>query len=232
MDALIRYHRMVGYNTLWQVGTDHAGIATQMVVERQLEAQGMSRHDLGRDKFVEKVWEWKEESGGTITRQLRRLGSSLDWSRERFTMDPGLSEAVQEVFIRLYREGLIYRGQRLVNWDPGAAHSHLRPGSHLRRGTGPPVAFQLSAGRWRGSPDCGHHPARDHAGRYCRGGAPRGRALCPPDRPHGAASPDRIARSPLSPTNMSIASSAPAVSRSPRPTISMTTKWGAATACP
>jgi valyl-tRNA synthetase len=118
MDALIRYHRMAGYNTLWQVGTDHAGIATQMVVERQLEAQGISRHDLGREKFVEKVWEWKEQSGGTITRQLRRLGSSLDWSRERFTMDPGLSNAVQEVFIRLYREGLIYRGQRLVNWDP------------------------------------------------------------------------------------------------------------------
>ncbi len=118
MDALIRYHRMAGYNTLWQVGTDHAGIATQMVVERQLEAQGISRHDLGREKFVEKVWEWKEESGGTITRQLRRLGSSLDWSRERFTMDPGLSAAVQEVFIRLYREGLIYRGKRLVNWDP------------------------------------------------------------------------------------------------------------------
>jgi len=118
MDALIRYHRMCGYNTLWQVGTDHAGIATQMVVERQLEAQGISRHDLGREKFVEKVWEWKEESGGTITRQLRRLGSSLDWSRERFTMDPGLSAAVQEVFIRLYREGLIYRGKRLVNWDP------------------------------------------------------------------------------------------------------------------
>jgi valyl-tRNA synthetase len=124
MDALIRYHRMSGDNTLWQVGTDHAGIATQMVVERQLEAQGISRHDLGREKFVEKVWEWKEESGGTITRQLRRLGSSLDWSRERFTMDPGLSAAVQEVFIRLYREGLIYRGNRLVNWDP-ALHTAI-----------------------------------------------------------------------------------------------------------
>jgi len=124
MDALIRYHRMAGYNTLWQVGTDHAGIATQMVVERQLEARGTNRHELGRDKFVQKVWEWKEESGGTITRQLRRLGSSLDWSRERFTMDPGLSAAVQEVFIRLYREGLIYRGQRLVNWDP-ALHTAI-----------------------------------------------------------------------------------------------------------
>jgi valyl-tRNA synthetase len=118
MDALIRYHRMAGYNTLWQVGTDHAGIATQMVVERQLEAAGIDRLELGRERFTEKVWEWKEESGNNITRQLRRLGSSLDWSRERFTMDPGLSAAVQEVFIRLYREGLIYRGQRLVNWDP------------------------------------------------------------------------------------------------------------------
>ncbi len=124
MDALIRYHRMAGYNTLWQVGTDHAGIATQMVVERQLEATGTNRHELGRDKFIEKVWEWKEESGNTITRQLRRLGSSLDWSRERFTMDPGLSTAVRDVFIQLYQEGLIYRGQRLVNWDP-ALHTAI-----------------------------------------------------------------------------------------------------------
>jgi len=118
MDALIRYHRMTGKNTLWQVGTDHAGIATQMLVERQLEAQGTSRHALGREGFIEKVWEWKAESGGNITRQLRRLGASTDWSRERFTMDPGLSAAVQTVFIRLYEEGLIYRGERLVNWDP------------------------------------------------------------------------------------------------------------------
>ncbi|MYM63062.1 valine--tRNA ligase [Pseudomaricurvus sp. HS19] len=118
MDTLVRYHRMKGHNTLWQVGTDHAGIATQMVVERQLSAQGVSRHDLGRENFLDKVWEWKAESGGNITRQLRRLGSSVDWSRERFTMDPGLSDAVQEVFVRLYDEGLIYRGKRLVNWDP------------------------------------------------------------------------------------------------------------------
>jgi valyl-tRNA synthetase len=118
MDALIRYHRMQGNNTLWQVGTDHAGIATQMVVERQLAAQDISRHDLGREKFLDKVWEWKEQSGGTITRQLRRMGASVDWSRERFTMDDGLSAAVQEVFVRLYDEGLIYRGKRLVNWDP------------------------------------------------------------------------------------------------------------------
>ncbi len=118
MDALIRYHRMRGDNTLWQAGTDHAGIATQMVVERQLSADGLSRHDLGRDDFVAKVWEWKQQSGGTITRQLRRMGASLDWSRERFTMDEGLSMAVREVFVRLYQQGLIYRGQRLVNWDP------------------------------------------------------------------------------------------------------------------
>ena len=118
MDALVRYHRMKGNNTLWQVGTDHAGIATQMVVERLLEADGISRHDLGREKFIEKVWEWKEESGGTITRQLRRLGTSPDWSRERFTMDDGFYDAVQEAFIRLYEDDLIYRGKRLVNWDP------------------------------------------------------------------------------------------------------------------
>jgi len=118
MDALARYHRMKGYSTLWQPGTDHAGIATQMVVERLCNAEGKTRHDYGREKFIEKVWQWKEESGGTITRQLRRMGSSLDWNRERFTMDEGMSDAVQEVFIRLYEEGLIYRGKRLVNWDP------------------------------------------------------------------------------------------------------------------
>ena len=118
MDALTRYNRMSGKNTLWQPGTDHAGIATQMVVERQLGAQGVSRHDLGREKFIEKVWEWKEQSGGNITNQIRRLGSSVDWSRERFTMDEGLSNAVKEVFVKLHEDGLIYRGKRLVNWDP------------------------------------------------------------------------------------------------------------------
>jgi len=118
MDALTRYHRMRGDNTLWQPGTDHAGIATQIVVERQLEGEGVSRHELGREKFLERVWQWKEYSGGTITRQMRRLGASCDWSRERFTMDEGLSRAVTETFVRLYNEGLIYRGKRLVNWDP------------------------------------------------------------------------------------------------------------------
>jgi valyl-tRNA synthetase len=118
MDALTRYHRMRGDDTLWQAGTDHAGIATQMVVERQLAASGTTRHDLGRERFIKQVWEWKTHSGGTITRQLRRMGASLDWQHERFTMDDGLSEAVKEVFVRLHEEGLIYRGQRLVNWDP------------------------------------------------------------------------------------------------------------------
>ncbi|GLS26221.1 valine--tRNA ligase [Marinibactrum halimedae] len=118
MDALIRYQRMRGKNTLWQVGTDHAGIATQMVVERLLAEEGTDRHALGREKFIERIWEWKEHSGGHITKQLRRLGASPDWSRERFTMDDGFYKAVQEVFIRLYEDGLIYRGKRLVNWDP------------------------------------------------------------------------------------------------------------------
>ncbi|RYY76549.1 MAG: valine--tRNA ligase [Gammaproteobacteria bacterium] len=136
MDTMIRYRRMKGDDTLWQVGTDHAGIATQMVVERQLAAQGISRHDLGREKFLEKVWEWKEQSGGTITRQIRRLGSSVDWSRERFTMDDGLSKAVQEAFVRLFDDGLIYRGKRLVNWDPKlhTAISDLEVENHDEKG--------------------------------------------------------------------------------------------------
>ncbi len=118
MDALIRYHRMHGRNTLWQPGTDHAGIATQMVVERMINATGKTRHDYGREKFIEKVWQWKAESGGSISRQLRRMGASPDWENERFTMDEGMSDAVIQVFVQLYDEGLIYRGKRLVNWDP------------------------------------------------------------------------------------------------------------------
>lgn len=117
MDTLTRFHRMKGFNTLWQPGTDHAGIATQIVVERQLDKQKISRHDLGREKFIEKVWEWKELSGGTITKQMRRLGTSPDWGREKFTMDSDLSESVSAVFVKLYEQGLIYRGKRLVNWD-------------------------------------------------------------------------------------------------------------------
>ena len=124
MDSLTRYHRMMGHNTAWIPGMDHAGIATQIVVERQLEAQKISRHDMGpnpadaRKNFVAKVWEWKEKSGGIITSQMRRMGASVDWSREYFTMDTKLSKTVTETFVRLYEQGLIYRGKRLVNWDP------------------------------------------------------------------------------------------------------------------
>src|SRR6185437_3863473 len=127
MDALTRYRRMRGDDALWQPGTDHAGIATQMVVERQLEAQGRKRSELSREAFVARVWEWKAQSGGTIASQMRRLGDSVDWSRDRFTMDEGLSRAVVEVFVRLHDQGLIYRGKRLVNWDPvlGTAVSDL-----------------------------------------------------------------------------------------------------------
>src|SRR5262245_21689797 len=118
MDALIRYHRMRGFNTNWVVGTDHAGIATQIVVERQLELEGKTRHDLGREKFVERVWRWKEQSGSTITRQMRRIGASANWQDEYFTMDEKMSRAVVEVFVQLFEQNLIYRGKRLVNWDP------------------------------------------------------------------------------------------------------------------
>ncbi len=136
MDVLIRYHRMRGSNTLWQVGTDHAGIATQIVVEQQLKAEGRTRHDLGRKEFVERVWAWKEESGSAITRQMRRLGAAADWSRERFTMDEGMSAAVLETFVRLHEDGLIYRGKRLVNWDPklGTAVSDLEVESEEEQG--------------------------------------------------------------------------------------------------
>ncbi|MDG1123738.1 MAG: valine--tRNA ligase [Pseudomonadales bacterium] len=127
MDSLIRYQRMLGNRTLWQMGTDHAGIATQMLVERQIASEGSSRHELGREAFIERVWEWKKQSGGTISKQIRRMGSSIDWTRERFTMDDGYAEAVQTAFIQLFDQGLIYRGTRLVNWDPelGTAISDL-----------------------------------------------------------------------------------------------------------
>jgi valyl-tRNA synthetase len=148
MDGLTRYHRMRGFNTAWIPGTDHAGIATQIVVERQLDAQKISRHDLGREKFVEKVWEWKEKSGSTITGQMRRLGDSTDWSREYFTMDPKLSKVVTEVFVRLYEQGLIYRGKRLVNWDPklGTAVSDLEVSSEEEDGFMWHIRYPLADG--------------------------------------------------------------------------------------
>ena len=149
MDALIRYHRMKGDRTLWQMGTDHAGISTQMLVERQLNGEGKTRHDVGREAFVERVWEWKQESGGNISKQLRRMGSSLDWSRDRFTLDEGFSRAVLEVFVRLFDEGLIYRGQRLVNWDPalGTAISDLEVENSEEDGKLWHFRYPLSGGR-------------------------------------------------------------------------------------
>jgi len=148
MDALTRYHRMRGYNTLWQPGTDHAGIATQIVVERQIEAEGASRRALGREKFVERVWRWKEESGSAITRQMHRLGASCDWGRERFTMDEGLSAVVTEVFVRLHELGLIYRGKRLVNWDPvlKSAVSDLEVESEEEHGSLWHIRYPLASG--------------------------------------------------------------------------------------
>ena len=149
MDALTRYHRMLGDSTLWQAGSDHAGIATQMVVERLINTEGKTRHDLGRETFVKRIWKWKEESGNTITQQLRRMGSSLDWPNERFTMDEGLSNAVNEVFVRLYDEGLIYRGHRLVNWDPvlHTAVSDLEVLSEEENGHMWHMRYPLSAGK-------------------------------------------------------------------------------------
>jgi valyl-tRNA synthetase len=148
MDGLTRYYRMRGFNTAWIPGTDHAGIATQIVVERQLDAQKISRHDLGREAFVEKVWEWKEKSGSTITGQMRRLGASADWSREYFTMDEPRSKTVSEVFVRLYEQGLIYRGKRLVNWDPvlGTAVSDLEVDSQEEDGSMWYIQYPLADG--------------------------------------------------------------------------------------
>ncbi|MEY3224529.1 MAG: hypothetical protein RL565_719, partial [Pseudomonadota bacterium] len=148
MDGLVRHARMSGKNTLWVPGTDHAGIATQIVVERQLDAQKVSRHDLGREKFLEKVWEWKETSGNTITRQIRRLGASIDWGKEYFTMDSKMSKAVVEVFVRLHEQGLIYRGKRLVNWDPvlGTAVSDLEVVSEEEDGSMWHIRYPLADG--------------------------------------------------------------------------------------
>ena len=148
MDALTRYHRMRGFNTLWVPGTDHAGIATQIVVERQLQDSGLSRHDLGRKNFVAQVWDWKATSGATITRQMRRMGDSVDWSREYFTMDDKLSTIVTETFVRLFDEGLIYRGKRLVSWDPvlKSAVSDLEVESEEEDGSLWHIAYPLSDG--------------------------------------------------------------------------------------
>ena len=148
MDALVRHKRMSGFDVLWQVGVDHAGIATQMVVERQLESEGLTREGIGREEFEKKVWDWKEKSGSKITQQLRRLGASVDWSREAFTMSDDLSLAVKEVFISLYDEGLIYRGERLVNWDTvlGTALSDLEVSSEEENGSLWHIDYEIEDG--------------------------------------------------------------------------------------
>jgi valyl-tRNA synthetase len=187
-DTLVRFQRMRGRAVLWQPGSDHAGIATQMVVERELAKEGKTRHDLGREGFIARVWEWREQSGGLINKQLRRLGASLAWSRERFTMDEGLSAAVRKVFVELYRDGLIYKDKRLVNWDCQlqTAVSDLE--------VDPREVYPLpDRGRGRPRHHRCDHPAGDHAGRQRRRGAPRGSALAGPDRPPRPPAPGRAA---------------------------------------
>ena len=173
-DILIRYKRMDGFNTLWQPGTDHAGIATQNVVERQLAQENTDRHRIGREKFIERVWEWRKEYGGKIINQLKRLGCSCDWGRERFTMDQGLSKAVREVFVSLYEQGLVYRDDYITNWCPPLPHRPGRPGGGAPGRCGGPALRQISPDRRFRLPDRGHHPAGDHAGRHGRGGQSRG----------------------------------------------------------
>ena len=191
MDALVRRRRMQGYNALWLPGMDHAGIATQNVVERELAKEGLSRHDLGREAFVERVWQWKAESGGKILGQMRRLGDSVDWSRERFTMDEGLSRAVQTIFKRLFDDGLIYRAERIINWCPRCLTALSDIEVEHSDDDGELVSIRYGDGD---DSDRGrHHPGRDHARRHRRRGAPRRRALHPPGRPDRGAAADRPA---------------------------------------
>ena len=170
-DILARFERMRGKDVLWQPGTDHAGIATQLIVERQLAERQMSRLGLGREKFLEEVWKWKAESGGAIVEQQHRLGACADWSRERFTMDEGLSRAVTKVFVELYKQGPDLQGQAAGQLGPAPADGGLRPGSRKHRDQGPSLAHQISHRRQRPVHHRGHHAARDHAGRHGGGGA-------------------------------------------------------------
>ncbi len=171
-DALVRFERMRGKDVLWQPGMDHAGIATQLVVERQLAERQQSRVAMGREKFLEAVWEWKNESGGAIGEQLRRLGASADWSRERFTMDEGLSRAVLKVFVELYKQGLVYKDKRLVNWDPAPADRRLRSRGREHRDERAPLVHPLPDRRAGGAFHHGrNHASRDDARRHGRRGA-------------------------------------------------------------
>ena len=220
---------MQGYVTLWLPGMDHAGIATQNVVERELAKQGLSRHDLGREAFVERVWQWKAESGGMILGQMRRLGDSVDWSRERFTMDEGLSRAVLTIFKRLYDDGLIYRAERIINWCPRCltalsdievehAEEDGRAGLH-------PVRRRPRLDRGR------HHPGGDHARRHRGRRAPRRSRGTPTWSAARSSCRCPAAASRWSPTRTWTPSSAPARSRSPRRTTPTTSRSAAATAC-
>ena len=193
-DILARFERMRGKDVLWQPGTDHAGIATQLIVERQLAERQMSRVGLGREKFLAEIWKWKAESGGAIIEQLRRLGASADWSRERFTMDEGLSRAVAKVFVELYRQGLIYKDKRLVNWDPRleTAVSDLEVENIEIKGHLWHIRYPIDdmPGTFHHHR---HHPARNHAGRHRRGGASGRCALQGAGGPQGGAAADRAA---------------------------------------
>ncbi len=184
-DLMIRYHRMKGIPTLWVPGSDHAGIATQLQVEKMLAKEGLSREHIGRDEFLKRTWAWKEKYGARITSQIRRLGASCDWERERFTLDAGLSHAVREAFVRLYEKGLIYRGPRLINWSPGlkTAVSDLEVEYSQEPGTLYFFKYMLEDGS--AYPAGCHHPARDHPGRYRRGGSSRRPALPGADRTPG-----------------------------------------------
>ena len=173
-DIIIRFKRMQGYNTLWMPGMDHAGIATQNVVEQQLMKEGLSRHDLGREKFIARVWEWKEKYGGVIINQLKRLGCSCDWERERFTMDEGLSQAVREVFVRLYNEDMIYQGDYIVNWCPRCHTAISDLEVEFKQDAEFPLEYPLSLCRWQRRYCGGHHPAGNNAGRYGCGRQSRG----------------------------------------------------------
>ena len=183
MDALTRRKRMQGYEVLWLPGMDHAGIATQSVVEKQLAVDGKTKEDFGRELFIDKVWDWKHDSGGTIGAQMRRLGDGVDWSRDRFTMDDGLSRAVRTIFKRLFDAGLIYQAERLVNWSPvlETAISDLEVSYVRRRGRAGVVPVRVTRRR-RTAHRGGHHPGRDDARRHRDRGASRRRALPPPGR--------------------------------------------------
>ena len=236
IDALIRRRRMQGFNTLWLPGMDHAGIATQNVVERELAKEGLSRHDLGREAFVERVWQWKAESGGRILGQMRRLGDSVDWSRERFTMDAGLSRAVQTIFKQLYDDGLIYRAERIINWCPRCltALSDIEVDhsddegelTSIRYGSVPGEDQGMTTPSW--SPPPGPRPCSATPPSRCIPTIPATPAWW--GRPSSCRSP--AAASPSSPTTTSTRRSAPARSRSPRLTTRTTSRSAAGTTCP